>query len=407
LTYGPETGKAGAGHTLFTIGESPIKKGVIWTGSDDGCIFVSTDGGDSWTDVSQIPGMPKDSCISRTEPSHHEAGACYVSITRYRNDDRRPYIIKTNDYGATWQNITGDLPQSGSVHCVIDSSKNKDLLFCGTEFGLFVSMNGGENWLPMKAGLPTVSVHDVVLHPRERDLIVGTHGRSVYIIDDISPLEQMSPEILAKPAHLFGVRPTVAFTWRETGPPIKSNEHVGQNPPYGALIRYYLKSQWPQEVSIAITDLTGKKIANLKADSSAGLHQVVWDLKPEGKDKAVVAPGDYWVFLSAGPQKQYRRIHVEAEPKLEKKELEKVEKKAGDKDEKKADEKDLKKVDEKGDKKIDAKKGDGKVRPLASRSRPAGGTYFLLQSPRSSAIFLAKGATLPRIRFPQLSFSRA
>jgi photosystem II stability/assembly factor-like uncharacterized protein len=367
LTYGPDTGKS-SGHTLFTIGESPLKKDAIWTGSDDGCIFVSTDGGDSWVDVSEIPGMPKDSCISRVEPSHFDEGGCYVSITRYRNDDRRPYIFKTTDYGATWQNIASDLPESGSVHVVIDSSKNKDLLFCGTEFGLFVSFTGGKNWLPMKAGLPTVAVHDLVIHPRERDLIIGTHGRSIYVIDDISPLEQQTPEILSRPAHLFGVRPAVAFTVRK-GEPLKSNEFAGQNPPYGALIRYHLKTPWPQDVTIAVTDMTGKKLATLKAENTAGLHQVVWNLKPDGENKATVPPGEYWALLSAGSQKQYRRIHVEAEPKPEKKAEEKVEKKADDKGDKKADEKDLKKADDKKGDDKDVKKGDDKKKDDKGKGR--------------------------------------
>jgi photosystem II stability/assembly factor-like uncharacterized protein len=367
LTYGPDTGKsADNGHTLFTIGESPKKKGVIWTGADDGCIFVTTDGGDMWTDVSAIPLMPKESCISRVEPSHFDEATCYVSITRYRNDDRKPYIFKTTDYGSTWQNVTGNLPPSGSVHVVIESSRNKNLLFCGTEFGLFVTLDGGVSWRPMKSGLPTVAVHDLVIHPRERDLILGTHGRSVIVIDDIGPLEQMTPELLAKPSHFFSVRPTTAFQWQDSQPPA-ANEFAGKNPEYGALLRYYLKAGVPQPVSITITDSMGAQIATLKGDSSAGLHQIVWNLQADGKTTTVAA-GEYWALLNAATQKQYQKIHVEAEPKPEKKDDNKGDKKddkgdkKDDKGDKKGVDKDKKgpdKADDKADKKADDKKKDG------------------------------------------------
>ena len=348
LTYGLDAGKsADSGHTLFTIGESPVKKGVIWTGSDDGCIYVTRDGGEMWTDVSAVPFMPKDSCISRVEPSHFDEGTCYVSITRYRNDDRKPYIFKTTDFGVTWRNITANLPANGSVHCVIESPRNQHLLFCGTEFGLFVSLDGGESWHPMKGGMPTMAVHDLVIHPRDRDLVIGTHGRSLFVIDNIGPLEQMTSEVLGKSAHFFRVRPAVAFEWKSSPPPA-SNEFVGKNPAYGALIRYYLKSGATQPVMITITDAAGARIASLKGPSTPGLHQVVWDLHAEGKDKPV-APGDFWALLNAGTAKQYQKIHVEAEAKV-------VEKKEEDKGDKKAEDKKA----ETNVKKVDEKKGDDK-----------------------------------------------
>src|SRR5262249_54515402 len=151
-------------------------------------------------------------------------------------------------------------------------SRNKHLLFCGTEFGVFVTLDGCTSWVQLKAGLPTVAVHDLVIHPRDRDLVVGTHGRSVFVIDDITPLEQMTAEVLAKSAHFFSVRPALAFKWRTSEPP-KSNEFVGQNLAYGALLRYHLKTALNQDVAITITDLAGKKLATLKGANSAGLHQ--------------------------------------------------------------------------------------------------------------------------------------
>jgi photosystem II stability/assembly factor-like uncharacterized protein len=355
LTYGSDASKAGNAHTLFTVGESPRKRGIIWTGSDDGCIFVTRDGGDRWVDVSAIPGMPKESCISRVEPSSFDEATCYVSITRYRNDDRRPYIFKTTDFGNTWQNLSANLPESGSVHVVVESSRNPSVLFCGTEFGLFVTVDGGKAWHPMKTGLPTVAVHDLVIHPRDRDLVIGTHGRGIFVIDDIGPLEELTGETLSSPAHLFAVRPAVAFKWQESPRP-KSNEFVGQNPPYGALIRYHLKQDVDPEVSVSIADPAGKPIISLKGGNTEGLHQVVWDLGVAGDVKTTVPPGDYWAQLNAGSRKQFARVRVDPEPKAE----EKVEKKTDNKDAeaKKAEDKKDDNVKKKDDKKADDKNAD-------------------------------------------------
>jgi photosystem II stability/assembly factor-like uncharacterized protein len=313
LTYGPDTlAKASDfGHTLFTIGESPKKKGILWTGADDGRIHVSKDGGGSWTDVSEMAGMPKDRCISRVEPSHFDDGTCYVSITRYRNDDRKPYVFKTMDFGETWQNVTSNLPEDGSVHVVIESARNKNLLFCGTEFGLFATLDGGKSWQQMKAGLPTVAVHDLVIHPRDRDLVIGTHGRSIFVIDNIGQLEQLTPEVLSKPGHLFEVRAAAAFKAKTSSPAPKSNEFVGQNPPYGAIIRYHLKAAPAGPVSLIIQDNAGKQIMKLKAADGAGLHQAVWNLRTE--QGTMVHPGEYTAVLELANQKQVQKVRVEPE----------------------------------------------------------------------------------------------
>ncbi len=309
------------------------------------------------------PACQRTGCVSRVEPSAFGDGTCYVSITRYRNDDRKPYIFKTTDFGVSWRNITSNLPASGSVHCVIESSRNPHLLFCGTEFGLFVTLDGGEVWHQMKGGLPTVAVHDLVIHPRDRDLVIGTHGRSIFVIDNIGPLEEMTPEFLAKSAHLFGVRPAVAFKWKTSSPPPKSNEFVGENPVYGSLLYYHLKASQTQQVSITILDAPGKQIAVLKGEGTAGMHKLAWNLRADGTTETTVPPGDYWARLSVGDQKQYQRIRVEAEPVPEKKVEEKKveEKKVEDKkgDDKKVEDKkaDVKKSE---DKKAEDKKADDK-----------------------------------------------
>jgi hypothetical protein len=314
LTYAPKEGKVkNWRHTLFTVNESPKKKGVIWTGADDGRIMVTLDNGENWTECI-LPGIPKEGCVSRVEPSYHEDGTCYVSFTRYRNDDRNPYVFKTTDFGKTWKNITGNLkPEDGSVHVVIESSKNPSLLFCGTEMGVFMTRDGGANWHKMTAGMPTVSVHDLIIHPRERDLVVGTHGRGVFVIDDISPLEEMTSQVAAKPSHLFSVRPAVAFKPRPTTNPPKSNEFVGKNPPYGSILQYSLRNA-AADVSVTIHDAAGKQIASLKGPNTAGLHRVVWNLRADGQD-ATVAPGEYLAVLRVGGATQGQKLLVEAEPK--------------------------------------------------------------------------------------------
>jgi hypothetical protein len=276
--------------------------------------MVTVNGGQEWNEA-LMPGIPKEGCVSRVEPSNHDAGTCYVSIARYRNDDRKPYIFKTTDFGKTWTNISSNLPEGGSVHVVIESSRNKYLLFCGTEFGLFASLDGGNSWNAMKGGLPTVAVHDLVIHPRDRDLVIGTHGRSIFVMDDISPLEQMAPAVLAKPAHLFDVRSAVAFKPKSTSAtPPKSNEFVGKNPPYGAIIRYHLKSAPAAKGSIAILDAgTGKQVAKLATADKAGLHQTVWNLRADGEKEATVQPGEYLAVLEIGGMKHYKMFRVDSE----------------------------------------------------------------------------------------------
>jgi photosystem II stability/assembly factor-like uncharacterized protein len=309
LTYGPPGPANNSGHTLSTIAESPMKAGVLWCGSDDGRVHVSKDGGKGWYDVSaKVPGVPKDRYISRVEASAFAEGTAYLTLNRYRNDDRKPYVFKTTDYGATWKDLTNNLPSSGSVHVIRESNKNKDLLFVGTEFGLFVSVNGGEIWQRFHAGLPTVAVHDLVIHPRERDLVIGTHGRSIWIVD-IGPLEQLTAEVLAKPGHVFEVRPAVAFKWQK--PDDATKAFVGENPPYGAVIHYYLKADVGKTVTLAILDATGRQVATVEGPGKAGLHRVVWNLRPNADKEATVRPGDYNALLQVGEEKLLSKIRVE------------------------------------------------------------------------------------------------
>ncbi len=307
LTRGKPGPSAHTGHTITALAESPLRPGLLWAGSDDGRLHVTRDGGKNWIDLSDKVMVGQDRWISRIEASHFAEGTAYLTIDRHRNDDRRPYVFKTTDYGTTWQPLAGNLPPEGSVHVLRESSRNKDLLFVGTEFGLFVSRNGGASWQRIKNGLPTVAVHDLVIHPRDRDLVIGTHGRSIYVMN-IAPLEEMSAKVLAADMHLYNVRPAVAFTVNETDPP---KGFVASNPPYGATIYFHLLKEPVQAPTLTITDPAGKKLAFLTGAQRAGLQAVTWNLRRQGDKATLVPAGEYGVRLHVGERDLAKKVRVE------------------------------------------------------------------------------------------------
>jgi photosystem II stability/assembly factor-like uncharacterized protein len=300
------------GHTITTIAESPLRAGLLWAGTDDGRVHVSKNDGKDWTEVTaKIPQLEKDGgWITRVECSHHAEGTAYVSVDRHRNDDLKPYMFKTTDHGATWQSIAGDLPKEGNIHVVRESLVNPNLLFAGTEFGLYGTLDGGKRWHHMKTGLPpAVLVHDLVIHPRERDLVVGTHGRSIYVID-IAPLEEMTAQALAADVHLCKVKPAVAFQVRKAQDGMAPIGYRAANPPYGATVYYHLKETTNQPVTVFVLTKEGKTLATLEGQQQAGLHKVIWDLRGGG---ALVTPGDFTVRLQVGDRSWTGTVSVDAE----------------------------------------------------------------------------------------------
>ncbi len=182
--------------------------GVIWIGTDDGNIQVSRDGGTTWTNVAKnVPGIGETYHISRVEPSHYDAGTCYLAVDGHRARRSEAVPVRHQRLRRNVDSIVNNLPKWGTVNVVREDAKNKDLLFVGTEYGLYVSLNAGGEWKPMMSGMPTMRIDDILIHPRDNDLIVGTHGRGIYIIDDISAFQQMSQKVLDSDAHLFEVRP--------------------------------------------------------------------------------------------------------------------------------------------------------------------------------------------------------
>ncbi|MDX6305912.1 MAG: hypothetical protein QOI77_2881 [Blastocatellia bacterium] len=275
------------GYTSFsyivTIAESPMMPGVLWVGTDDGNIQFSKDGGANWANVSKnVPGIGEMYHINRVEPSHYDAGTCYLAVDGHRFDDLKPYLFVTRDYGATWTSIVGNLPVWGTVNVVREDPKNKDLLYAGTEFGLYISLDGGREWKPLMSGLPTVRVDDILVHPRDNDLIVGTHGRGIYILDDISALQQLtSGKVLDKDVFLFDVRPGTQWLndvrlGRYTG---GAKIYRGNNPVPGTAISYYLKAVPTTDVKITIADYTGKVIRTIVGTKEIGINRVQWNLR--------------------------------------------------------------------------------------------------------------------------------
>ncbi|HEY7913889.1 MAG TPA: hypothetical protein VIG62_18400 [Blastocatellia bacterium] len=273
--------------TILTIAESPVKAGLIWVGTDDGNIQLTRDGGKTWTNVvKNISGLPPNSYVPSVEASRFEAGTAYVAVDRHRDDDFAPHAFKTTDFGQTWTAIKGDLPAKGYVHVVREDPKVRDLLYAGTELGVFASWDGGRRWFSIRGNVPPVAVNDLAIHPRDNDLIIGTHGRGVWILDNITPLQRIA-ETRASDAHLFDIRPAIRYQIWGKDSNLGQRTFVAQNPPYGALIDYYLKSDADGPVTITIADKSGKVIRTIRSmENRAGVNRAVWDLRHDGATPA-------------------------------------------------------------------------------------------------------------------------
>ncbi len=324
--------------TIITLAESPIQKDQIWAGTDDGNLQVSNDGGKTWTNlIKNISGLAANSPVSAIEPSRTNAQLTYAAFDRHMLDDFRPYIFKTSNGGKSWQNISGNLPAKAYVQVVREDPKNPNLLYAGTEIGLFASYDGGASWgrLNLK-NLPHVSVHDIVVHPRENDLILATHGRSVWILDDATPVQQMSAQILGKAAHLFPVRPALRFATRFTRYGIGDAIFTGPNPPYGSLITYYLKEKPDDKATfkVQIFDRANKLVFELdRPAKEAGLNRVAWNLRHTGAELRrlptdeemmfgggprgpLAVPGNYTVKVTVGEQVLEQPLEVRLDPTI-------------------------------------------------------------------------------------------
>jgi hypothetical protein len=266
--------------------------GVVWAGTDDGNLQVSRDDGLTFTNVAaNLPGLPASALngataywISRVEASRFDAATAYVAVDGHRSDDLKPYIFVTHDYGRTFQNIAAALPPGGNVQVVREDPKNRSLLYAGTEFGLFISLDAGAHWEKFMNNYPTVRTDDIFIHPRDGDIIVASHGRSLWIADDITPLQQFTPTVASQDVALFDVRPAIAyvFDYRTDSDVGGDKRFEGENAPRGTAINYYLKSAATGPVTVSVLDASGRTVCTSTAASDPGMHRVQWTLATPG-----------------------------------------------------------------------------------------------------------------------------
>ena len=330
---------------IISISESPLWHRVIWVGTDDGNIQVSRDGGEKWEEVSgNITGIPAGSYVSRVLSSIRDRGSAYVTFDRHREGDWKPYVYRTEDYGKTWVPLTRGLP-SGSVNVIAEHPDNPDVLFLGTEHAVYLSVNAGSDWTKFKSNLPTTLYDDLLIHPREKDLVLGTHGRSFWVLDDTSPLAEWST-VYNKPVHVFSVRAATLFHyWKDTSYRAQE-EWAGENPPYGAIISYLVNSD-VDSVTITVKRRKNQIIRTYRQPVVKGsIQRLAWDLKypppssqqneskTEGLQKPKpedilpkpahpldpqgpsVSPGLYSVTIAAGNETSTQPIRVNPDPKL-------------------------------------------------------------------------------------------
>lgn len=344
---------------IVALAESPKKEGLLYVGTDDGLIHVSEDGGAHWTKYEKFPGVPEMTYVSRIAASHHDANTVYASFENHKQGDFKPYILKSTDAGKTWTSIAANLPENGPVLAIAEDTVNPNLIFAGTEFGAWFTIDGGKKWIQLKGGLPTIAVRDVVIQSREGDLVIATFGRGFYVLDDISPLRVLKPEMLSQNASVFPVKDAIMFM--EAFPNggrgkgfLGDDYYVAENPPYGVTFTYYLKDKLktkkeqrqeaekeaakknhpfqyptpdqiraeaeeePPAVFFTVVDADGKALRRVAANNAAGIHRAAWDFRypsPALRDERqrseddedfpadrsfgpIVLPGKYGVMLS-------------------------------------------------------------------------------------------------------------
>jgi len=323
--------------TILTIAESPVQAGVIWAGTDDGKVWVTQDGGGNWTDITgDIRGLPEFAWVAKIEASHFNAGTAYIAVDQHRMDDFRPYAFEVTEFGRRSRALGASLPQDDYVKVIRQDRRNPDLLFVGMERGLVASWDAGATWVDIRNGLPPVSVRDIQVHPRDNDLIVGTHGRGAYIMDDIGPLQDLRTA-MAQPVFLFDVRPAIKWEGGSRDASLGQREFRAPNPPNGAYINYYVADKPSGRERIVITDSSGDTVRVLQVrDTTSGLHRAVWNLRYEGPKPVPgeqegggffgggaggggpeVVPGSYTVTLAIAGRTLQTAVEVQPDPNVD------------------------------------------------------------------------------------------
>ena len=315
--------------TISALAESPKRKGVLWVGTDDGNLQRSLDGGRTFTNVAaNVPGVPKGTWVAAVTPSRHAPSRVYVAFDGHQADDDTNYLFASDDDGTSWRPIAADLPAARVIHSVTEDLENPDLLFLGTEFGLYVSHDRGAHWMALRGNMPMVPVNDVAIQPRERDLVLATHGRGIWILDDIAPLRGLTAAVRAKAAHLFPVREAEMKRLVNEHPHTGEMYYRGENPPAGAIITYWLKDATDtSRLTLVVSNpANGEVVARLHPTGSAGLNRVTWNLRypdlpgpaatgddddaPGAPRGSWVKPGKYIVRLEANGARAEQSVTV-------------------------------------------------------------------------------------------------
>ena len=318
--------------TVLYIAESPVQKGVLWAGTDDGNVQLSMDGGKNWTNLKdRIKGLPDFAWVSKIHASEHQAGTAFVTVDQHRMNDFRPYVFMTKNFCKSWEKISSNLPKDDYVKVVRQDPHNPNLLFAGMEHGIYASWNLGKSWEKINVDLPNVSVRDLRIQARDRDLIVGTHGRGAYILDDIRPLEELNMA-QGKSLHIFPVREAVLWNmfWRIEN--LGDRTYKAKNPEFGAYINFSINQDTSDPVVVEIKDSKGNIVTTLEhKEAKKGVNRLVWDLGYDGakelKNKIEegfsygtlrpkVPPGNYVATINAMNQTTKTNITVSADPRI-------------------------------------------------------------------------------------------
>jgi hypothetical protein len=313
---------------ISTLAASTARPGLLAAGTDDGLVQVTRDRGGSWQRSATFPGVPEMTKVSMVSWSSTEEGILFATFDGHKDNIFSPFVVRSDDFGATWRNVTGDLPAFGPTRSVAVHPRNGDLVFVGTEFGVFFSIQGGGKWNPLGSGFPTVAVHGIVVHPRENDLVLGTHGRGFWVLDDLSLLEELTAEVVAGHSHLATPRRATQIRSANRGRgSIGDTYFTAENPPRGAILDYWIgDSAEGEALTLEILDDGGALIRQVVQDiASRGAHRVVWDLRheaplgPDGRPLGrmrgrFVLPGHYQIRLTVGDQVRIRPLQVRMDP---------------------------------------------------------------------------------------------
>jgi photosystem II stability/assembly factor-like uncharacterized protein len=332
---GPDNTRAEFHCTILTIAESPKDAGLIWAGTDDGNVQLTRDGGKTWTNVApNIAGAPRFSWVASIQASHKDAGTAYVAIDQHRLDDFAPYAFATHDYGRTWKSIAAGL--RGYVHIVMEDPRQPNLLYAGTELGVFASFDRGATWTDLRLGLPPLAVVDMKVHPRDNDLVIATHARGFYILDDATPLQRLA-EAKGRSLALFPPLPATRYTPASDTSVLGNRVWVARNKPYGAIINYHLSQAGPDGGALVeIRDPSGRLVQTLRGPQKQGVNRAVWNLTEtsscdaEEPDAAGAGrrgrrgggtwlralPGDYTVRLTAAGESVEQPLRVRLDPRI-------------------------------------------------------------------------------------------